>query len=388
MLKRIASLAVAFIALAGAASAGASENTPIASGSLTLHSAPGEPIGQGQSYSYVFPQESGNVATNGTNRIIVSAPTPFGWSLMFQAPAGGALTVGKYTNASTSSDDTHAGLSVYGLGRGCMIIGEFEVLAVEFTSQGYLRRFHATFTQRCDTVETPPLTGEIDIATPDVAVGVQLEPREQVKSRVVDVAGTVTCTQNADYTVRGTVTQTPLGLPSRSASFTASGVCSPIGLNHWSARAVAPVTFMAGPATIRVRLTTPEGRTASTQGVQRFAKLPGRAVYVGPKLVRFTKQGNVRLPIRCPSNEGVCDGFILIRVTMRLTPDGPLQEHILVQSQFGLSPGMRSVGVIPLSAVGRRIVRRAGYKRVTLRVTTNRGFQYDHLTRIVIRPPL
>ena len=34
------------------------------------------------------------------------------------------------------------------------------------------------------------------------------------------------------------------------------------------------------------------------------------------------------------------------------------------------------------------VVRRAGYKRVTLRVTTNRGFQYDHLTRIVIRPPL
>ncbi len=123
---------------------------------VLLVSQPGDWIGQGGTYVTTNPANytvSGNAYTLG-----ISA---FGFWIEFDAPYLSVLTVGKYTNATSSPWRPY--VSVTGNSRGCnTICGNFEVLEIHTNALGVVDRFWATLTQSCECL-MPPMTGEIRI---------------------------------------------------------------------------------------------------------------------------------------------------------------------------------------------------------------------------------
>lgn len=83
------------------------------------------------------------------------------WHLDLAAPSGEELVVKKYTDATRYpfQSPTKPGLSYTGDGRGCNgSSGEFEIMEIEFDSNGKLSKLAANFIQSCETVN-PPLNG-------------------------------------------------------------------------------------------------------------------------------------------------------------------------------------------------------------------------------------
>jgi hypothetical protein len=90
------------------------------------------------------------------------------WRLSFGAPRGRPLRPGVYENATraTFRQGASPGLDVGGEARGCnQVVGRFEVTDAVFDSEGTVRRFVATFEQRCGPA-LPATRGEIRLDAP------------------------------------------------------------------------------------------------------------------------------------------------------------------------------------------------------------------------------
>jgi hypothetical protein len=123
---------------------------------LRLESSPGEPIGQGKSYTY----DKGDLTLRPWQGGVQCQVTPFGnWTLLFGAGQNRNLDVGEYLNAKRHPFSGESpGIEINGNGRGCNTIsGEFRVW--EFEQKGNtVVRFAVDFVQRCEG-KFPPLVG-------------------------------------------------------------------------------------------------------------------------------------------------------------------------------------------------------------------------------------
>lgn len=135
--------------------------------SLSMTSSPGDYVGQGQTY-FLSPTTgtfSAQVNSGGGVSISYQGFTPGDfWNLDFSAPNNVPLTQGTYLNATRFPFQTAGvpGLAVYGDGRGCNNdYGSFTVLQVVYGPNNTVTAFDATFTQYCESLTAPPLTGEI-----------------------------------------------------------------------------------------------------------------------------------------------------------------------------------------------------------------------------------
>jgi hypothetical protein len=134
---------------------------------LTLDSEPGDYIGQGEFKQYGPDDGTFTVTPIGENQgvrvFFRGNDVGTWWDLYFAAPEIDAIQAGPYPEATRHpfQSPTKPGLSVSGSGRGCnTLIGEFDVLEVEFAPDGSISRFAAAFEQHCEGAG-PALHGEI-----------------------------------------------------------------------------------------------------------------------------------------------------------------------------------------------------------------------------------
>ncbi len=90
------------------------------------------------------------------------------WSLALSAGIrGGQLLPGRYVRERATAENglTNPALRFGGGSRGCGSTGEFEVLEARFNADGSIARFHATFSQLCESnLPAPiPTTGEVRV---------------------------------------------------------------------------------------------------------------------------------------------------------------------------------------------------------------------------------
>jgi hypothetical protein len=204
---------VAAATLGGVSAATAAESPA----SLTIHSEPGDPIGQGLDYSYVRPRDQirATGSTFGDPTIHTSANGANGesWLVDFDPPEGERLGVGVYEDAERSPFQSpgHPGVMVAGLGFSCDMTGRFTIHELTYGVDGVLSSFRATFEQRCDGA-TGTLTGEV-IWTPappqpPLELTLTIDPKGTVDSDGhILIVGSVTCTQSDFVSVGISATQ-------------------------------------------------------------------------------------------------------------------------------------------------------------------------------------
>ena len=138
---------------------------------LSFSSAPGDYIGQGSEQLHSFVNSRWSlVRSNDGNDLTfkvagLGATAAVEWSLELRAPAGGVLQPGYFANASRAAVRTSSpGLDFHGNGRACSTVaGEFTVHQyVRDPGTGEVVAFAADFTQRCENLTAPPLTGRIE----------------------------------------------------------------------------------------------------------------------------------------------------------------------------------------------------------------------------------
>lgn len=205
-------LAVALLMAAGATAG----TVKAASGSLTMTSEMGDYVGAGETWAYDARTDGISVGSErwGTARAFISAANGDFWLLQFTAPAGAPLSPGVYANARRFADDSHPGLDVSGMGRGCNeTSGSFTVLDVTYGPYGYLQSLHATFEQRCG-VSSAALRGELEVTAPPapdpigVAVTVDGNATVDRSDGKVRLHGTIACSKPVQVvTVAGDLTQ-------------------------------------------------------------------------------------------------------------------------------------------------------------------------------------
>ena len=147
---------------------------------LTIHSEPGDFVGNGKDYSYTqadgqFHLSSFSSFVNGmadsAQLTFFQSKAPFDfWVLQFSTHNATALVRGTYGNAlrigATGLDPSRPAMDVSGIGRGCsQVFGQFTVLAATLVPNSVLdvpgTSFAATFQQHCDSPSAPLLTGTI-----------------------------------------------------------------------------------------------------------------------------------------------------------------------------------------------------------------------------------
>jgi hypothetical protein len=144
---------------------------------FSFTSASGDRVGQGRSATY-RPSNATFSANTCSNRqyinIDVRVSANEQWTLQFVGPQA-PLLPGTY-NSNGSRDPGEAYFFVEAsLGRYCSRpIGRFVVTEAEYGSGVTIRRFRASFEQRCERSDAPLLTGEINLVAPPLAVGVVL----------------------------------------------------------------------------------------------------------------------------------------------------------------------------------------------------------------------
>ena len=132
-------------------------------------SAAGDYIGQGRSGTY-RPTDGRFVAfTCGRGQFVnidVLANTSNAWSLQFGAPDR-EMTPGTYVHTNGFYTSGQPYLTISSPARACnQTFGRFVVSEVVHGSSGSIRRFRATFEQRCGSSSAPLLTGEIFLVDP------------------------------------------------------------------------------------------------------------------------------------------------------------------------------------------------------------------------------
>lgn len=187
-----------------------------ASASLTMTSDAGDYIGHGQQYSYSTGTNDVFNSTGGSSVVEVNATGANGdwWTLDFAAPAGQSLSLGTYSGATRYPfQGSGAGLSVYGMGRGCnTLTGSFTVSDITFGPNNHLQSFAASFEQHCEGL-VPALRGQVNVVNPPAAqplqigLGLDTTGTADRSKGTATVGGTVTCNQTTTVSVAGTLNQ-------------------------------------------------------------------------------------------------------------------------------------------------------------------------------------
>jgi hypothetical protein len=223
--------------------------------SLTMHSDPGDFLGQGKDYSYSQPQDQffANIGFNQSVIFgIVNGLNGDRWTVQLAAPDNQPLQVGTYLDAQGApfQQPGHPGIQING-GFTCQTItGQFDVLDIEYTN-GMLSRFDATFEEHCNGAAAA-LTGEFIFTPPSpplppLALNVNIDHTGTVNSAdgSVTASGTVTCNQFVFTTVSVELNQ---GNGSNPAFGNVSVSCSPGITAKWAIIAFPFAPFHAGHA--------------------------------------------------------------------------------------------------------------------------------------------
>ncbi len=86
------------------------------------------------------------------------------WSFQFAAPEGTTLSTGEYTSATRYpfNDSAEPGISISGEHRGCnQHYGAFVIHQLSYAESGEIDKLAIDFTQRCESKESPELSGVI-----------------------------------------------------------------------------------------------------------------------------------------------------------------------------------------------------------------------------------
>lgn len=138
-------------------------------------SASGDRVGQGRSATY-RPGSATFTANTCSNRQVINigvrVSSNESWTLQFLTPQA-PLAPGSYaSNGRHEPGDSYFHVEATG-GRYCSpAIGRFVVTEAEYGSGVTIRRFRASFEQRCERSDAPLLTGEINLVDVPFAVGV------------------------------------------------------------------------------------------------------------------------------------------------------------------------------------------------------------------------
>ncbi|MCX7554684.1 hypothetical protein OS175_12405 [Marinicella sp. S1101] len=130
---------------------------------LVLDSEQGDYIGQGQFQELFLVDGTLTADRNFDNGVTIRFNGADNWTLDFAAPNEVPLAVGSYEMATRFpfQDASEPGLSVSGAGRGCnTLTGRFDILTVEYNTNGDVESFIATFEQHCSGAK-PALFGEV-----------------------------------------------------------------------------------------------------------------------------------------------------------------------------------------------------------------------------------
>ncbi|WP_331747960.1 hypothetical protein OG520_40545 (plasmid) [Streptomyces sp. NBC_00984] len=157
------------VAMSGSGAAAVAAE-PKATTSYTYTSRPGDFIGEGRTGSY---KEPGSTFTlhqpepaidPGLVRVNVNDGAGVSWDITLAAPHGERLHPGVYREAERADSRTGwaPGLSVHGDGRACSdVYGQFSINQIQTDVSGTVTALDASFTQRCDAPDNPPLTGTV-----------------------------------------------------------------------------------------------------------------------------------------------------------------------------------------------------------------------------------
>jgi hypothetical protein len=132
----------------------AAHNSGRMTGTLSFSGDAGEFVSSGKSWTLKSPGQEIQLTQNGPGDVQIS----FGredkeFDASFSTDTGRRFEVKSYTGAERwgFASDGHAGLEISGDGHGCNgIAGSFAVTSVEYSPDGKISRFAATFVQRCD----------------------------------------------------------------------------------------------------------------------------------------------------------------------------------------------------------------------------------------------
>ncbi|PYJ03645.1 MAG: hypothetical protein DME25_11660, partial [Verrucomicrobia bacterium] len=112
---------------------------------VLLLSPPGDYIGLGLTY---YTSDQAEIGISGSRSTV--QVTAFGYYIMFDAPGGSDLMVGRFTNAVSFPGNADVpGLSVLGNGRSCLstACGAFDIREIRTDGSGQVVGFWATFSQ-------------------------------------------------------------------------------------------------------------------------------------------------------------------------------------------------------------------------------------------------
>jgi hypothetical protein len=126
---------------------------------IFMDSAPGDYIGQGQTYHYTLLDGNLSITHQGEALVHVYFQGNTWWNYYFAAPQGSQLVPGIYERATDSPEADRPGLNVSGDGQGCSSNGRFQVLEAVYGSAGEVEHFAADFIQSCGN--DPPLVGAV-----------------------------------------------------------------------------------------------------------------------------------------------------------------------------------------------------------------------------------
>jgi hypothetical protein len=148
---------------------------PVPQGFLLMGSERGDFMGQARAWSFTSENAwfFGDYGRNGVDPSSVGIwvnPAEGGgspWTVEFGAPRGQPLIAGMYADAVDNPfrGPGAPGIDVSGDGRGCSSAGSFTVHEAEFTPDGDVVRFHATFRQFCEG-SLSSIYGEVGIGVP------------------------------------------------------------------------------------------------------------------------------------------------------------------------------------------------------------------------------
>lgn len=263
-----ATLSAMFVAamLLGIASNAQAADAPA---SLTMQSAQGDFLGQGNDYAYSRPQDQ-VWANLGYNQSViygtVNGLNGDRWTAEFAAPDSQPLQVGDYPNAQGApfQQPGYPGIQVND-GFTCQTItGQFDVRDIEYTN-GVLTRLDVTFEEYCNGAAAG-LTGEFIYTPPPplppLALTVKVDRLGTVNSTYgyVTASGTVTCNQYVWTTLSVELNQ---GNGSNPAIGSMSLSCSPGSAAKWNISATPYTPFRPGHTTASAYAFAEDGYTGT-----------------------------------------------------------------------------------------------------------------------------
>lgn len=271
------------IAVAGAClfSPGTAVAQSVGSGTFSITSDPGDPIGRGLSFSYdtTAGDRMSVFGLFGNSGVIVQVDSADGnfWDLRLSAAEGQALAPGTYT--APSGDPSAPAIGLTGNGTSCGgSPGSFTINTMEWAPHDYVQALDATFEQHCGGFE-PATRGHMHIANPppppDLALGltVATDGTADLLNGNATLHGTVSCNKAANVSINGTLTQDNKGFIARGTYFKELP-CTPGDPIAWTMTVVPSdaVAFQKGDA----HATTKAGAFDTDSGI--FATADNTAV--------------------------------------------------------------------------------------------------------------